>query len=121
MTLHEFEKHNVRYIADRDQQQSSRPTARQVTDDEISVLRDDHPIVRVRYTGDFAVGRSVALRQVEGMERVVATRRKEADKAARKLRVDEELHAAKTRIDFTSASRVAQRKQARRSSGSRSS
>ncbi len=52
---------------------------------------------------------------------VLASGVQEVGQTPRQLRVDEEPQAANTRIDFTSARRAAHRKQARRSSRSRSS
>ena len=60
--------------------------------DEVTVLRDDDPILDLGDSGDLAIRGSIAIRQVRRVHDVVAQLDQQQDERNGQLRVDQQAH-----------------------------
>lgn len=59
-------------VAGRDDQKSKRGPCQQVAVSEVSILGDHNSIVAIRNFSDSGIGRAVAIRQLQRMQRIVS-------------------------------------------------
>ncbi len=91
----------VANVSRRYQQQLERLTAKEQRVDEVGILRDYDPQLSNRKLIDLAVIGPVGARQLQGMDRVVPAFSQVERKAAGKVSIHQELHAAAGSIRFT--------------------
>ncbi len=108
-------------VAGRDDQKSTRGPCQQVAVSEVSILGDHNSIANIRNFSDSGIGRAVAVRQLQRMQRIVARTAQQPREPGGQLSVDEELHAApRGTIRRRPEARAPNSSAARRSSRSRS-
>lgn len=81
-------------VAGRDDQKSPQGPRQQVTVSKVAIFGDHNSVAAIRNFGDSDIGRAVALRKLQRMQRIVSRVAQEPREPGRQLGVDEEPYAA---------------------------